>query len=174
MIRRYFLTVIALFSLFAGFDNLRKLQTLSLPATAFVATEGVIRATATSVDHNPGYEGGSFNTRVFSVTFEYDVGGAKRSSNWVSPVCSLCPAAVVVRATGVRPSQLAQGTRVTVYKLKEDESVAYLETPRREDYWQQLGVVVVWLFLVPGFAYVFIRLSLRDESAGEEGKTNGM
>ena len=125
MIARLFGIALALFSVFAGIDELQKLRVLLLPTTEFVRVEGETVGVTSMIDRNPGHAGlAGTNTRVFAVEFKYAIGNAIRTANTMSPYCTFCEGARVVRITGNSPSALEEGTKVTVYVAQSKPGMA--------------------------------------------------
>ena len=153
MIVRIFLVVMALVSIANAARDLPKLWVLTLPAADFLRVDGQVVSTDKYVDHIPGQEGRpSSALHLYAVRFAYSADGVARTADSMSPVCSYCERNVVRRVTGQDPDVIAAGMPVPVYVRRSDPGQAFLELPRRSDFWSRLRMASLWLVVFPAFA----------------------
>ena len=152
---KIFLGSLSLLAIANGIDELKKLPTLLLPASAFARINGQVLGVMMKVDHTPGHaESVGTTRRLYAVEFSYRAGQVSRRGNALSPICSYCERNDVVRITGRHPEALNKGTPVTVYVRTSQPEQAFLELPRNEDIRHQVLWTLLWLVGFPIFAYL--------------------
>ena len=173
MIAKIFLLVFGLVSVYAGVDHAQKLKVLLQPANTFMRVEGQIVRVAVHVDRNPGRgQSPGANVQVYEVEFAYVAGGVAKTASALSPMCTYCERADVVRVLGREPDAVQKGTAVPVFvsKLKPDQ--AFLELARTQDIRAQVYQVLLWLVALPFLAYLFSKVPWTVGSSKNEEHTH--
>jgi hypothetical protein len=105
--------------------------------------------------------------RVFEVSFSYRAGGLARVGNTFSPLCTYCPAADILAATGRLPSELKPGMSLRVYADPSLPHRAYAALPSWHDMLNESLLGLLFALAAPAFFWIF---AAAWGSAGEDSE----
>ncbi|MFZ6708228.1 hypothetical protein [Undibacterium sp. TC9W] len=169
MIVRTLVVICAIVSIYFGIDNLQKYRTMRVPVSEFEQVDGNLVLMVHEVDNNPGYVvNGSFNKQLLKLTYSYNFNGMERSTDTISPICTVCEAKHVLRMTGLKPAELVPGAPLKVYVSSTDPNKAYLALPASGELQSQMWTVFLWLVFAPAMCLLFYKLEGSGKKPDED------